>query len=103
MTELVTVLAACLHPLRKLAAGMIQGGGSAAASAANPLSTQVIGNKAGSDAVMAGGRLFIDASPVAEQGVTAALNKASAGGIAKAGAIASPVEPLAPLRLQHQA
>lgn len=65
-------------------AGMVAGGGKAAVAAANPL-TQVIGNKAGSDAVLYGGKLFVDASPVATTGIETAL------GGAKVGAIASPV------------
>ena len=75
-----------------VAAGMVQGGGKAAVAAANPLTTQVVGSKAGSDAVMYGGKLFVDASPVAQQGVSAALQgKAGPIGAAKAGALASPV------------
>lgn len=75
-----------------VAAGMVQGGGKAAVAAANPLTTQVVGSKAGSDAVMYGGKLFVDASPVAQQGVSAALQgKAGSIGAVKAGALASPV------------
>lgn len=70
-----------------VAAGMVQGGGKAAVAAANPLGAQVAGSKAGSDAVMYGGKLFVDASPVAQQGVNAALSGTKLG----AGAIASPV------------
>jgi hypothetical protein len=77
----------------KIAAGLSNffgGGGASGAAAAAPVGTSAVGSSisslaGGGDAILSGGKLFLNASPVVESAAAQALNPLSAG------ALASPV------------